>query len=121
MGKAGWGERLKARARELGLTDAAVARALDVGQRRYSAYANETREPDFGTLVRICRVLRTTPDAVLGFSQHPDAGDPALVRIAVAAGCMEGQDRARAAAVMEALVAHPGRQARSDGSTEHPA
>lgn len=102
---------MKARARELGLTDAAVARALGVGQRRYSAYANESREPDFGTLARICHILRTTPDAVLGFGPHPDAGDPALVRIAVAARCMEVQDRERAAAVMEALVAYPGDQA----------
>ena len=102
---------MKARARELGLTDAAVARAQGVGQRRYSAYANESREPDFGTLTRICHVLRTTPDAVLGFAQHPDVGDTMLVRIAVAAACMEGQDRARAAAVIEALAAHPGGQA----------
>ena len=86
---------MKARARELGLTDAAVSRALGVGQRRYSAYANEMREPDFGTLACICHVLRTTPDAVLGFAQHPDAGDAALVRIAVAVGCMDGQDRAQ--------------------------
>lgn len=121
MGKSGWGERLKARARELGLTDAAVARALGVGQRRYSAYANESREPDFGTLTRICHILRTTPDAVLGFGPHPDAGDAALVRIAVAAACMEGPDRARAAAVMEALAAHPGGQAGNAGGENLPA
>ena len=70
MAKAGWGERIKARARELGLADAAVARALDLPQRRYSAYANESREPDFATLLRICGILKTTPDAILGVGPH---------------------------------------------------
>ena len=59
----------------MGMSDAAVARALDLPQRRYSAYANETREPDFATLGRICRALRSSPDAVLGFWPHPPRTD----------------------------------------------
>ena len=61
------GERLQARARELGLTDAEVARRLGLAQGRYSNYVNANREPDLATLVRICRELAITPDELLGF------------------------------------------------------
>ena len=104
--RSGWGERIKSRARELGMTDVAVARALGIAQRRFSAYANETREPDFELFVRICHVLRTTPDAVLGFSRHPRHEDAALARIEAAATSMPEVDRIRAAIVMDALAAH---------------
>ena len=109
MAKAGWGERIKARARELGLADAAVARALDLPQRRYSAYANETREPDFATLLRICRVLRTTPDAVLGVDSHVTlpAEDADVARMEAAVRGLSEADRSRALAVLEVLAAHP--------------
>ena len=109
MAKAGWGERLKARARELEMSDAAVARALDLPQRRYSAYVNETREPDFATLSRICRVLRTTPDAVLGFGPHPalPAEDAVSARLEAAVRGLGEADRTRALAVVETLAAHP--------------
>lgn len=114
MAKAGWGERIKARARELGMTDAAVARALGVAQRRYSAYANESRQPDFETLGRICRVLGTSPDAVLGFSPHADM-DATLTRIAAVVSGMAEPDRLRAAAVVDALAAFPGRPVPAPG------
>ena len=109
MAKTGWGERIKARARELGLTDAAVARALDLPQRRYSAYVNEAREPDFATLLRVCQVLRTTPDAVLGVGAHAalPPGDADMARIEVAVLGLSEADRARALAVLDALAAHP--------------
>ncbi len=109
MAKTGWGERIKTRARELGLTDAAVARALDLPQRRYSAYANETRELDFATLLRICRVLRTTPDAILGVGTHVAlaAGDADVARMEAALLGLGEADRIRALAVLEVLAAHP--------------
>lgn len=107
--KAGWGERIKARARELGMSDAAVARALDLPQRRYSAYVNETREPDFATLGRICRALATTPDAVLGFAPHPAlaAEDAVSARLEATLRALGEADRTRALAVVETLAAHP--------------
>lgn len=106
MAGAGWGKRLKERARELGLSDAAVARALGLAQRRYSAYTNETREPDFATLARICGVLQTTPDAVLGFLTQDPArpGEGAGARAAAALAALEGDDLERAARVLEALA-----------------
>ena len=108
MADASWGGMMKARARALGLSDAAVARALGMAQRRYSAYVNETREPDFGTFIRICRVLRTTPDQMLGFTPQDDAqpGDGAAARAAAALAAMAGHDLERAASVLEALAQH---------------
>ena len=61
------GERLQARARELGLTDSEVARRLGLAQGRYSNYVNGVREPDMATFIRICRELASTPNEMLGF------------------------------------------------------
>lgn len=110
MADESWGGRLKARARALGLSDADVARALGMAQRRYSAYANQTREPDFATFVRICRVLKTSPDAVLGFTPQDDAkpGEGAEARAAAALMAMRGSDLERAASVLECLARHAG-------------
>ena len=113
MGKRGWGDRLKERGRSLGLPDAAVARALGMTQRRYSSYANETRTPDYDTLARICRVLETSPDVVLGFDEppSPSVGDALRARMAAAAAALDGRDLERAVVLMEALAAFtvPGR------------
>ena len=62
----GLGERLKARARELGLSDSEVARRLGVGQGRYSSWVNDTHEPDLETLARVVGVLAMTADQALG-------------------------------------------------------
>ena len=109
MAKAGWGERIKARARELGLSDAAVARALDLPQRRYSAYANESREPDFATLLRICWILKTTPNAILGVDSHAVLAveDADVARMEATVRGLGEADRTRALAVLEVLAAHP--------------
>ena len=55
-----YGDRLRTRARELGMSDSDVAKRLGLAQSRYANYVNENRQPDFATLVRICRVLDTT-------------------------------------------------------------
>jgi transcriptional regulator with XRE-family HTH domain len=61
------GEQLRRRAKELDLTGAEVARRAGLSPRRYGNYVTGDREPDLQTLVRICKVLTTTPDWVLGF------------------------------------------------------
>ena len=61
------GEQLRRRAKELDLTDAEVARRAGLSPRRYGNYVTGDREPDLRTFVRICKVLATTPDQVLGF------------------------------------------------------
>ncbi len=62
----GLGEKLRQRARELGLTDTEVARRLGLSQARYAHYVNDKREPDFRTFVNICRILSTSSDHLFG-------------------------------------------------------
>ena len=105
----GWGDRIRQRVRELGLTDSAVARALDIPQRRFANYTGGLREPDFAMLLRVCRVLRTTPDEVLGAAvmPSPSEDDAFRARLEAAVLGMSEADRRRALAVVEALAALP--------------
>ncbi len=75
------GGRLRARAAELELSDAEVARRLGLAQSRYAHYVSGTRAPDYGTLARICRVLATSPDHLLGFTTTEQAGAPKTRRL----------------------------------------
>jgi transcriptional regulator with XRE-family HTH domain len=97
----GIGERLRARAKALSLTDSEVARRLGLSQGRYSNYVNEVVEPDLGTLVRIARALGLTADEVLGIvpPASEDEGQLLRTRIALAAEAMDPA-ALRAAAVM---------------------
>jgi transcriptional regulator with XRE-family HTH domain len=58
---------LRIRADELGLSHAEVARRIGISERRYAHYVAGRNEPDLTTLVRIAKVLETTPDKLLGF------------------------------------------------------
>lgn len=64
----GFGERLRERARQLGMSDAEVARRAGLGERRYAHYVADTREPDLTTLVKISRILDVTPNELLGIA-----------------------------------------------------
>ena len=113
----GWNDRLRQRVRELGLTDSAVARALDIPQRRFANYVQGTREPDYSMLLRICRFLRTSPDVVLGASDtaSPVIDDLVSVRLEAALLAMTKADRLRALAIVEAFAASGGKKADLDG------
>lgn len=65
----GLGEKLRQRARELGLSDSEVARRLGMSQARYAHYVKDKREPDFRTFVGICRILAISPDRLFGFDE----------------------------------------------------
>ncbi|MFC5356539.1 helix-turn-helix domain-containing protein [Azospirillum himalayense] len=67
--------KLRERARELGLTDAEVARRAGLAEPRYGHYVAGTRRPDYDTLLRLCRVLGTSPNDLLGFESRPDQTD----------------------------------------------
>ena len=100
------GERLQARAKELGLSDAEVARRLGLAQARYSNYVNGNREPDLATFGRICRALSITPNELLGFEVA--ASHQADLRVRIDA-LLDGLDPERldlALALIKALVAH---------------
>lgn len=105
----GMGARLRARARELGLSDTEVARRLDISQPRYANYVNDTNEPDLATLVRICRALGITPDEALAFADTEEraSGNLLKARIEAAAGCMDPGRLHIAAALMDTLASLP--------------
>jgi transcriptional regulator with XRE-family HTH domain len=64
----GFGARLAARARELGLTNAEVARRAGLSERRFGNYVADYREPDLQTLASLARVLLISTDALLGLA-----------------------------------------------------
>lgn len=62
--------RLRERAAELGISNAEAARRVGLSERRYGHYVTDLREPDLATLVRIAKILETTPDELLGFGER---------------------------------------------------
>jgi len=63
-----FGIALRDRARTLGLSDAEVARRAGITERRYGHYVTGRREPSLGVLLKICEVLATTPNHLLGLA-----------------------------------------------------
>jgi transcriptional regulator with XRE-family HTH domain len=107
MGMDGLGTRLRARAQELELSDSEVARRLGVSQSRYANYVSDKREPDYRTLLRICGILGTTPNALLGADDGPaDATERARLaqRIDAAAAAMDTKMLRIAASVMDTMA-----------------
>lgn len=109
----GIGDRLRARAKELKLTDAEVARRLGLAQSRYAHYVSGTRSPDYQTLARICRALLTSPDYVLGFSADAAGRPPeeALLRdrAAAALDAMDLRGLRLAADILDAVTRGSGK------------
>ena len=60
-----FGNNLRRRAKELGLTDAEVTRRVDISERRYGFYVTGDREPDLATLLRITDILQADADRLL--------------------------------------------------------
>lgn len=102
----GIGDRLRSRARELELSDSEVARRLGLNQTRYANYVAETREPDFETLLRICRVLGATPNELLGFEarREPEGLERLRERVAAAMQAMDPGTLELAAEIMDVLA-----------------
>lgn len=70
---------LRDRVKELGLTNAEVARKADLSEQRFGNYITGLREPDLSTLVRIAVALETTPDRLLGVPQLPELSEKGQV------------------------------------------
>ena len=107
VGMQGFGQRLRARAKELGLSDTAVAERLDMSQQRYANYVRDVSEPDFETLVRICRALAVTSDQILGLDDGPESASEVAVlqaRIQAGLGVMSVETLRTAAVVVGALA-----------------
>jgi transcriptional regulator with XRE-family HTH domain len=107
----GFGERLRARAHALGLTDSEVARRIGLGQGRYSNYVNDIVEPDLQTLVRILRALDLSADEALGLTcdDTMDSGQILRSQIVAAAESIEPELLSAVAAMFNAAAsaAHP--------------
>jgi transcriptional regulator with XRE-family HTH domain len=102
-------KRIRERARELGLSDAEVARRAGLSERRYAYYATAEREPNLATLVRICEVLAATPNAMLLAAEktQPLSGRERLIaRINAATSELSVRDLKRAACQIECLTTH---------------
>jgi len=62
----GLGDRMRVRARELGIPDAEVARRAGLTQQRYANYVADRHEPDLETFARLCSALQLSADRLLG-------------------------------------------------------
>ena len=105
IGMEGMGGRMRARARELGWSDAEVARRLGLAQTRYANYVTDRHEPDLATLVRICGVLGLSADGLLGIG-HPsgEASAGLDARISAAFRMLDLQSAEVALIVVDALA-----------------
>jgi len=104
-----FGTRLRACAQELGLTDIEVARRLGISQQRFANYVSGRHRPDYDMLLRICRVLGTRPDRLLGFDENvggqSDTEEMRLLRrICAAARSMGTPSLKRIAVMLDALA-----------------
>jgi transcriptional regulator with XRE-family HTH domain len=94
--------KLRKRAEELRISNAAAARRVGLSERRYAHYVTGTREPDLATLVRIARVLKTTPNDLLGFGPEPKRSKRVILRDRLLAAANALDDRALEIAVIQA-------------------
>ena len=102
----GLGERLRTRARALGLSDAEVARRAGLGQTRYAGYVIDRHEPDLTTFQRICTVLGMTAADLLGNEVPDDDGTEVLrARVAAAAKALDKRSLEVAVIVVDGLIA----------------
>lgn len=70
--------KLRERAKQLGISNAEAARRSGLDERRFGHYVSGRREPDLATLVRIAEALGTTPNWLLGVPSA-DAADPQTI------------------------------------------
>ncbi|WP_316187718.1 MULTISPECIES: helix-turn-helix transcriptional regulator [unclassified Bradyrhizobium] len=106
------GQKLRSRAKELGFSNAEVARRAGLSERRYGFYVTGDREPDLSTLLRICKVLTTTPNALLGISEDGKEGSHRMAlteRLRLASRGLSESDLQILVIQAEAVVLHRGR------------
>lgn len=101
-------DNLRKRAEELGLSNAEVARRVDLSERRYAHYVSGRNEPDLALLVRIAEILNVTPNDLLtdvSGNSSKDNREILTQRLSAAAQVMTDQDLEAAAAQAEAVIA----------------
>jgi transcriptional regulator with XRE-family HTH domain len=106
------GQKLRSRAKELGFSNAEVARRAGLSERRYGFYVTGDREPDLSTLLRICKVLATTPNVLLGVPEDGKEGSNRAAlseRLRLVSRALSENDLQSLVIQAEALVLHRGR------------
>jgi transcriptional regulator with XRE-family HTH domain len=94
--------KLRKRAKELQISNAEAARRIGLSERRYAHYVTGAREPDLATLVRIAKVLETTPNDLLGFGPEPKRAKRTILRDRLLAAANALDERALEIAVIQA-------------------
>jgi len=101
-------KKLRERAKQLGISNAAAARRIGLDERRYAHYVAGRREPDLANLKNIAEVLGTDPNWLLGVmdASEKDPDKAALVyRFANAAEGMSQEELELCIIQAEAIVA----------------
>lgn len=104
-GMKGVGDRIRARAQKLGMSDAEVARRLGVASSRYSKWVLDQREPDFATFVRLCEILACGPgDLLIGTTYESSADALRLARCSSALAMLDDAKAELVVAMIEAAA-----------------
>ena len=96
----GLGDRMRGRARELGIADAEVARRAGLTQTRYANYVADRHEPDLQTFTRICVALEIASDELLGLRLATESRPTLGILLEL----LEDGDRVMLSAVAEGLA-----------------
>lgn len=117
----GLGDRLRARARELGWSDAEVARRAGLAQTRYANYVTDRHEPDLATLLRICAVLGASASDLLS-PPAPEASEASRLRgrISAAAQALDATSLGVLVIVADGLVARAAQASPAGPAAEPP-
>lgn len=99
--------RLRERAKQLGISNAEAARRCGLNERRYAHYTQGIREPNLQILVKIARVLGTSPDYLLGAAdpRPPNTRTVLMDRLASAAEALTEDELVTVVTQTEALSA----------------
>jgi transcriptional regulator with XRE-family HTH domain len=102
-------ERLRRFAKELGISNAEVARRAGLSARQYGHYVEGRREPNLRAIVRICAALGITPNDLLLDRQSTAKAserDKFRSRLITDTNTLEIDDLKLAAHLISAMVKH---------------
>ncbi len=92
------------------MADAEVARRAGLSERRYGHYVTGRNEPNLGTLVKLCNVLETTPNEMLGFDTESDMQNDkdgkTRAKIRASSNILGGENLVIATKILDTLVKH---------------
>jgi transcriptional regulator with XRE-family HTH domain len=104
-----FGSRIRARGRQLKMSETQIAKHLGLGRACYADYVKGQGERDTARLLRLCQVLRISPNELLGYDSPaaaPPAARPYLERIAAAIPILTPKSLKMAASIVDAIAAH---------------